>query len=156
MTHELAHVVRESRPEVWRGFGLDPGMSHSEFVEVQPVIEHLMGEGLSCAVSRRLVPCDEPWHYAYQTEDSLARVLENGPAVDRAIRAELARGTDGDYGRLYRTSLYGRRMPPYTHYVWAWKWAEAVIRDFGAGDPRAVVGRCSAEFLDHAMGFELA
>jgi hypothetical protein len=43
-THELTHVARESRPEVWQGFGLDPKMSRADFLEYQPVIEHVFGE----------------------------------------------------------------------------------------------------------------
>src|SRR5262249_47291116 len=42
--HELTHVARESRPSVWEGWGLSPKMTHDEFSENQPVIEHVFGE----------------------------------------------------------------------------------------------------------------
>ena len=154
-THELTHVARESRPGVWEGFGLSPKMTHDEFTENQPVIEHLMGEGFSCAISEILVPEQKPWAYAYQTEDSLALVYEHGPAVDREIKAELSLGLDGDYGRLYNSKRYGRGMPGFTHYVWAWQWAKAVLKDLADNDPRKLVGQCSKNFLEHAMEFEL-
>ncbi|MGZ3698260.1 MAG: hypothetical protein ACXWP5_09005 [Bdellovibrionota bacterium] len=159
ITHELTHVVRESRHAVWKGFGLDPMMTHDDFTETLPVIEHVFGEGFSCAVSEILVPGEDPWHYAYQSEDSLAQVLEHGPAVDAAIKKEILsdckKPGSGDYGRLYNPRLYGRGMPGFTHYVWGWKWACAVIRDLGGGDPRKVVERPSSEFLEHALAFKL-
>ncbi len=58
-SHELTHVARESRPCVWTGWGLDPKMDHDGFTASQTVIEHLMNEGLACAVSERLVPTKE-------------------------------------------------------------------------------------------------
>ncbi len=154
--HELTHVVRESRGSVWEGFGLSLGMTHDEFTENQPVIEHLMGEGLSCAISEILVPSHEIWHYAYQEKDSLAQILKHAPSVDKVVHRELALGRQGDYGNLYDTSQYRPRMPSLTHYVWAWQWAKQVIQDFGHGDPLKVVDVCSKEFLQHALEFQLS
>ena len=154
--HELTHVVRESRPEVWEGFGLNLRMSHSEFTENQPVIEHLMGEGFSCAVSEILVPSHEIWHYAYQEKDSLEKIFKHSPSVDQVVHRELKLGKHGDYGNLYDTSQYRPRLPQLTHYVWAWQWVKQVIQDFGGGDPLKVVSRCSKDFVDHALEFELS
>jgi|GEM_PF-2053453 len=154
--HELTHVVRESRPEVWEGFGLNVKMSHDDFTENQPVIEHLMGEGFSCAISEILVPSDEIWHYAYQEKDALKQIMKHSPSVDRVVHAELARGKDGDYGNLYNMSNYRPRLPGLTHYVWAWQWVKQVIADFGDGDPLKVVNRCSKDFIDHALEFKLS
>jgi hypothetical protein len=153
--HELTHVVRESQASVWAGFGLDPKMSHDQFSENLPVIEHLMNEGFSCAVSEMLVPGADPWHYAYQTETGLARALEHGPRLDREVRAELRAADGGDWSRLYDSSRYGAGMPPYAHYLWAWQWAKSVIGRFGGGDPRQVVGTCSREWLADALAFQL-
>lgn len=147
-THELTHVARESRPEVWEGFGLNPKMTQEEFTESQPVIEHLMGEGFSCAVSEILVPGQPLWNYAYQSKDSLAQVLEHGPRLDQMIRKELQKA-DGDYGRLYRI------QPVFSHYVWAWQWVKGLIHQFAGGDPKKLVSRCSKDFMDHAMVFRL-
>ena len=153
--HELTHVARESQPSVWEGFGLNPKMSHHEFTENQPVIEHLFGEGFSCAVSEILTPTDAIWHYAYQERESLAQVMEHAPRVDHTIHHEIQLGDQGDYGRLYNPSRYGARLPSFTHYVWAWQWAKKVIQDFGGGDPRKVLSVCSKEFIQHALQFKL-
>lgn len=156
-THELAHVARESRPSVWRGFGLESlhlGMSHHDFTENLPVIEHLFGEGFSCAISELLQPGEDPWHYAYQTRDSLAFVIEHGPAVDRVVREELL-DPRGDYGRLYNPRLYGPGMPAFSHYVWAWQWVRRLLEERAEGDPRRLLAVCSAEFRDSALRFEL-
>jgi hypothetical protein len=156
LTHELTHVARESRPEVWRGWGLDPAMTHDQFTETQPVIEHLVGEGFSCAVSERLVPDEDPWTYAYQTEDGLARILAHGPAYDRAIHAEIRKSNeDGDYGRLYNPKLYAPGMPPLGHYAWAWQWVKSLLARRAGGDPRKLVAVCSKELIEDALAFRL-
>jgi hypothetical protein len=155
MAHELTHVVRESRAPVWEGWGLELDMTHDEFVEHLPIAEHLLNEGFSCAVSERLVPGVDPWHYAYQDEPGLARVLEHGAAVDGAVKAEL-RDPDGDYGRLYSPRRYGRAgLPVFAHYVWAWQWVKHLIATHAGGDPRRLVDRCSKDFVDDALAFEL-
>ena len=156
LTHELTHVARESRPEVWRGWGLDPAMTHSQFTECQPVIEHVVGEGFSCAISEVLVPGERPWVYPFQTEDGLARILEHGPAYDRAIHAEVAKSNaDGDYGRLYNPALYGPGMPPLGHYAWAWQLVKRLLATRAGGDPRRLVAVCSKELVEAAMAFKL-
>ena len=153
-THELTHVARESRPQVWEGFGLNPLMSQAEFTQFQPVIEHLMGEGLSCLVSEILVPDQNPWLYAYQDQHSLQKIFKNSKKVDEAVRRELS-SPDGDYGNLYSSRQYGVGMPGFTHYVWAWKWVTAVAQDFANGNFKSLVERCSKDFIEHALKFEL-
>lgn len=154
IAHELTHVVRETRPEVWSGWGLSLEMTHDDFTEHLPVVEHLMNEGFSCVVSELLVPGEDPWHYAYQSEDGLARIVAHGPAVDAVVHAEL-RDADGDYGRLYSTRRYGRQMPPFTHYVWAWQWVKHLLHTHTGGDPRRLVARCSKDLVDDALAFRL-
>lgn len=148
IAHELTHVARESRPEVWEGFGLNPKMTNDEFTGNQPVIEHLVGEGFSCAISEILVPGEPPWTYAYQTKESLAEVLRNSHKIDHAIKAELSR-TNGDYGRLYRL------QPVFAHYVWAWQWVKKLIEEQAGGDPRRFVSKCSKDWVESALQFEL-
>lgn len=154
IAHELTHVVRETRPEVWSGWGLSLEMTHDEFTESLPVVEHLMNEGFSCVVSELLVPNEDAWHYAYQSEDSLARVLEHGPAVDAVVHAEL-REPDGDYSRLYSPRRYGRQMPQFTHYVWAWQWVKHLLRVQAGGDARRLAGTCSKDLVADALAFKL-
>lgn len=154
ITHELTHVARESRPEVWEGFGLNPKMTQSEFTENMPVIEHLLSEGFSCVVSEILVPRQDPWGYAYQNQDSLASILQHGPAIDRCIHREIL-DPAGDYGNLYDPDSYVPAQPVFSHYVWAWQWSKQVLRDFAQGDPRKLVARCAKDFVEHALEFKL-
>jgi hypothetical protein len=153
-THELTHVARESRPSVWEGFGLNPKMSQSEFTQFQPVIEHLVGEGLSCAVSEKLVPGQGPWLYAYQDSLGYEKVLKSAKRVDPIIKREILH-PKGDYGRLYETHRYGRNMPGLTHYVWAWHWTRQLLQDLARGDFRWLLEQCSKDFIQHALSFEL-
>jgi hypothetical protein len=148
MTHELTHVARESRPEVWEGFGLNPKMTQDEFTSSQPVIEHLMGEGFSCAVSEILVPGQAPWEYAYQSEKSLKQVYKNGRSIDQMIRHELKK-SNGNYGHLYGVE------PLYAHYVWAWQWVKTLLAKYAGGDAKKLVARCSQDFLADALEFRL-
>ncbi len=146
--HELTHVARETRPEVWQGYGLNPKMKRSDYLDSQTVIEHLMGEGFSCAVSEILVPGEEQWKYTYQSRESLEQVMNHAHHFDRVIKSEL-RSNDGDYGNLYGLE------PLYAHYVWAWRWVKQLIREHGDGDPRKLVGLCSKDLIDHALQFSL-
>lgn len=155
MTHELTHVVRETRPAVWEGWGLSPRMTHDEFVENLPVIEHLANEGLACVVSELLNPGEDPWHYAYQEEDGLAEVLLHAAALDQGVHEELRAGPDGDYGRLYGRRRYGRPLPSFAHYVWAWQWMKHVLHDLCGGDVRALVERCSKDWVQDALTWRL-
>jgi hypothetical protein len=147
-THELTHVARESRPEVWEGFGLDPKMSRADFLEYQPVVEHVLGEGFSCAVSEILVPGEAHWSYTYQTRESLEQVYKNAATLDRLIKKEIE-NPDGDYGKLY-----GIR-PVFSQYVWGCEWVKQLLRDHAGGLPRNLVNRCAKDFLADAHAFQL-
>jgi hypothetical protein len=154
MAHELTHVARESIAGIWEGFDLNPKMSHDDFVENQPVIEHLFAEGFSCVVSELLVPSNEPWHYIYQTEDTLAQIMKHGPALDRVIhRMVVAQGAD--YHDLYDVSIYRPPLPRYAHYVWAWRWVSDLLKTHGEGDVRKLLPLCSKRFLRDALAFQL-
>lgn len=154
ITHELAHVARESVPAAWLGFGLPPDMTHDAFVQSLPVIEHLFSEGFSCAVSELLNPEEDAWHYAYQSEDDYRKILEHGPAVDKTVHAEL-RSRHGNYGMLYDPSRYVPRLPRYAHYVWAWRWVKHLIESQGGGQPRAVLEHCAKDFEEDALAFKM-
>jgi len=155
-THELTHVAREAMACVWSGWGLDPKMDHDAFVENQPVAEHLFNEGFSCVVSEILTPGEPPWAYAYQTEDSLAQIIEHAPAIDKVVHAELKKTQEkANYGRLYNVSAYIPEMPRYAHYVWAWQWVKQLLKEVAGGDPKKLVGACSKDFVDHALRFKL-
>ncbi len=155
--HELTHVVRESRPEVWAGWGLHPAdLTHDGFNEEQRVVEHLMNEGFACVVSELAVPGESPDRYCYQTPESLAAVLKNAGKVDEVVHAELRLDhAQGDFGRLYAVKRYGAGMPSFTHYVWAWQWAKHVLFDVLDGDARKLAQLCSKELVEDALAFQL-
>ena len=153
MTHELTHVAREPRPEVWKGWGLSLPRSNREFCDTQPVLEHVFSEGLSCAISEALVPGEDPWLYVYQDRESYQRVLDLGPSIDERIHAEI-RASEGDYGSLYDLSTYSPKPPALAHYVWAWQWVRELIREKGA-DPASLVSICSKDLLESALDFRL-
>jgi hypothetical protein len=156
ITHELTHVARESRPEVWQGWGLNPKMTHDEFTESQPVIEHVFGEGFSCAVSEILVPGAPRWQYAYQSEESLASALTHGPCIDHRVALEIALPhAESDYTRLYDPDEYRVPVPSFSHYVWGWQWAKGLLAARAGGDPRKLVSICSREFQESAREFKL-
>ena len=153
--HELTHVARESRPDVWNGWGLNPKMTHDEFVESQPAIEHVFGEGFSCAISEMLVPCDKPWRYFYLEEEDYALIRKNASAVDEAVHREIRAGNEGDWSRLYSSTSYKPRLPTFTHYFWGWQWTRHLIRDRAGGDPSKLVNICSNELIEDALAFRL-
>lgn len=154
IAHELAHVAREPIPEIWSGFNLTPRMSHDDFVKLLPVAEHLLSEGFSCVLSELLNPREPVWHYVYQTEDTLARILEHGPAVDRVVHAHL-RDRDASYDSLYDTGNYLPELPPYAHYVWAWLWASHLLRDLASNNPRQLLRLPAHDLVDDALSFTL-
>ena len=145
--HELTHVAREYRPEVWMGFGMNPKMERSEYLENFPVIEHLLGEGFSCAVSEILIPGQAPWKYVYQTEKSLKNVYARALEIDRLIHQEIPH-PDGDYGNFYGID------PLFSHYVWAWQWVKKVLNKY-ENDPSKLVAVSSNELITDALGFSL-
>jgi hypothetical protein len=147
-THELTHVARESRPEVWQGFGLDPKMSRADFLEYQPVIEHVLGEGFSCVVSEILVPGEPVWKYTYQSEKSLEQVKRKSKEIDRLIKNEITHA-DGDYGKLY-----GIR-PLFSQYVWGAEWVKTLLVKYANGDPKKLVTMCAKDFIQDSLEFTL-
>ncbi|MCM2321900.1 MAG: hypothetical protein NDJ90_01415 [Oligoflexia bacterium] len=159
ITHELTHVARETLAPVWEGFGPDSGLSlemtHEEFTQRLPVVEHLFNEGFACAVSETLLPGLPDWLYVYQTQEAARLIRRHGAAVNRAVHRELRKPDGGDYGRLYDSSNYRPRLPLFCHYVWARAWVRALIAEHGDGKPAALLRRCSREFHPSALRFRL-
>ena len=155
ISHELCHVARESRKEVWEGWGINPQMTHDDFVDKQPVIEHIIGEGFSCAVSELLVPGLDPWHYSYQTQDSLKGILDHSELLDQLIHQEIM-NPEGDFTHLYGLRRYNKNLSAFCHYVWAWQWAKQILKDKADSDPKKLVTLCSKDLLDHALNFKMS
>lgn len=155
-THELTHVARESRPYTWTSWGLNPKATHDEFVEQQPILEHLFGEGFSCAISEVLNPGKSPWGYVYQSEKDLALILKNGESVSRVIHEELKKDemvpSEADYHRLYQSSSYQPPLPIFAHYVWAWSWVKSLLK---IKTPEELLSISSKDLRESALAFRL-
>lgn len=154
ITHELTHVIREGAASVWEGFGLNPKMTHDEFGEKQPVIEHLFSEGFSCVVSEILNPGSDPWSYVYQTKDSLETIYLHSDCLDREIHKELL-SSDGYYRTLYNPDRYKADFPMFSHYVWAWQWVKHLLATQAGGDVRKLIPICSKDWVEDALHFKL-
>lgn len=152
--HELTHVARESQPTVWQGFGLKPEMTNAEFRANQPVIEHLFGEGFSCAVSEQLLPDQLAHLYPYQSEEGLRLAYNQVERLNRVIHAEI-RAERGHYGNLYSSHHYGGDVPELAQYVWGWQWVKRLAEDRYGGDYRRMLKTCSKEWVEHALRFNL-
>ncbi len=155
MVHELTHVVREGKDSVWKGWNLNPKMSREEFLNKQPVIEHLFGEGFSCVISELLVPGEQPRKYCYQSAESYKHVLSYGKEVSERIHREIKKFENGDYGSLYNGSTYQPRMQQFTQYVWAFHWIKKLMSDVAKNNPNEIVDVCSKQFVEHALDFYL-
>lgn len=154
MAHELGHVARESRSEVWESWGLNPKMTNPEFVQNQPVIEHLLGEGLSCLVSELLVPGARPRDYVFQTELGFVKILENKGLINSVIQEALG---DPQYGYrgLYNLDLYQNLIPPFGHYYWAWQWTRTIFADQFHSNPKEILNTSSKLMLSHGQKYKI-
>ena len=155
-THELTHVARESRPETWQGWGLSLNVSNDEFVENQPVLEHLFGEGYSCYISQILNPGHPEWEYVYQTQESFELIVKHVNEVDRVmheqIELEKISPEKADYFKLYHSEQYNPPLPLFTQYVWAKAWVENLTKN---EKPNDLLTRCSIDLRNHALNFRL-
>ncbi len=155
-THELTHVARESRVETWHGWGIPHNLSNEEFVENQPVLEHLFGEGFSCLVSQILNPSFAEWEYVYQTQESFEMILNHAEEVNRVmyeqIKLEESKPEEADYFKLYHSEHYNPPLPLFTQYVWAKAWVETLIKERPAQE---LLTKCSLDFRIKALNFKL-
>lgn len=154
VTHELAHVARESRASVWEPWGLPPRMTREEFVAGYPTLEHLFNEGFACVVSEAIHPTpNAPWRHVYQSAESWRSLSQAGrlAAIDRKVHAVL-RDPARHHQEFYDVSSYGDvELPMFAHYVWAWAWAKS-LSDRPLTE---VVGRASRDRLESALAFRL-
>lgn len=153
-THELTHVARESRPETWGGWGLNPKATNDEFVETQPVLEHLFGEGFSCAISELLIPGRSEWEYTYQTKESLNLIRQHAKELNRVIHLEIKKEEinpkEADYSKLYHSEMYTPALPLFTQYVWATAWVKNLLKNYS---PQELLTTCSKDLRSNALDF---
>lgn len=128
IAHELGHVVREGDPRTWEALGLSVDMSHDEFQERCPFEEHMIGEGLSTALSEAIFPGHAPHEYLFFNEDQAAWCA----AHDAEIRSALAafRKTAEAHYNLYARDAVAPGSPERTQYYWGFR---AVRRAVAAG-----------------------
>lgn len=158
IAHELTHVARESSPTVWTGYGLNPKMNHDEFVENQPLLEHLFSEGFSCFVSQLAHPGHYWGHYVYQEPNTGEQIIAHAKKIDEHIKSQI-RNTEAHYHDLYDITAYGiADCPRYVHYAWAMEWVRSVALDLGfqAKGPAALTALCSKDLKQHALDFDFA
>lgn len=156
MAHELTHVVREGTHKVWQEYGLNPLMTHDEFRDSQPTLEHLFGEGFSCAVSKFLNPEAPDHRIVYQSVDSMKTVYKAAQFIDQGIHQTIE-DANARYWVLYNSDTYPKskeypEVPRFSHYAWAWKWIESLCR---AEKPQVLAQQSSAHFRDSALKFSL-
>jgi len=153
-THELTHVARESRPENWLSWGLQPNQKNEEFIQKQPALEHLFGEGFSCAVSELLNPGINIWEYVYQSKDGYELILKNADEVNRVIHEAIIQEekTPGSfhYFKFYSEDTYNPPLPLFTQYVWAYAWVKELLKK---NTPQNLLTVCSKDLRSYALDF---
>jgi hypothetical protein len=119
VAHELGHVVREGDPRTWAALGLSIDMSHDEFQERCPFEEHMIGEGLSTALSEAIHPGHAPEEYLYFTAQQYRWCVEH----EAEIRSGLARfrGTAEEHYVLYSRGAVAPGSPERTQYYWGYR-----------------------------------
>jgi hypothetical protein len=151
ITHELGHLVREGKPEVWLAWGLPFVMDHAEMVKKLPTLEHVFSEGLSCLISEILNPGQNPEHYVYQTAESYQTVQVNRASVNETVHATIE---NGHYRELYNVNNYQAGTPRFAHYVWAWRWLKHLHEKEGHSI-QALAQAPAKNFLESALRFQL-
>ncbi len=114
VAHELGHVVREGDPRTWEALGFSIDMSHEEFTERCPFEEHMIGEGLSTALSEAIFPGHGAHEYLFFNPAQHSWCA----AHEEAIRAGLRRfrGTREEHYALYARDAIAPGSPERTQY----------------------------------------
>lgn len=116
IAHEVGHVVREGDPRTWRALGLEIDMTHEEFQERCPFEEHMIGEGLSTALSEAIFPGHAPREYLYFTDEQYAWCAAHEAEIEAGLRA--FRGTSEAHYGLYARDAIAPGSPERTQYYW--------------------------------------
>ncbi len=146
IAHELGHVVREGRPGTWSALGERIDMSHDDFVERVPFDEHMLGEGLSTALSEVLYPGHGSEAYLF-FEPAQARWCEAHDAEIAAVARRLY-GTRQEHWFLYGRDAVAPGSPERTQYYWGWQVVKRLMR--AGRDLRDLFATPAPEILDLA------
>lgn len=118
IAHETGHVVREGNPATWTALGGSIDMSHDEFTERCPFEEHMVGEGLSTALSEAIWPGRPLHEYLYFTPEQHAWCVENHAAIREGLRR--FHGTCEAHYSLYGLDAIAPGSPERTQYYFGW------------------------------------
>lgn len=118
--HELSHVHRDHRPDVWRHIGKPLSeVSRSEYLEAGSAQEHLVSEGLATLFSQALYPEIPPSVHHYYDAAEWQWCEEHGEDIHRSLLKSLQ--GDGDVWSYYSPSRVAPGSPSRTQYYWAAK-----------------------------------
>jgi hypothetical protein len=143
IAHEVGHVVREGDPATWTALGLSIDMTHDEFTERCPFEEHMIGEGLSTALSEAIHPGLPLHEYLYFTEEQFAWCRAYAKDIAQALRR--FRGTSEQHYSLYGRDTITPGSPERTQYFHGWMAVRKLVQS--GHDLRALFRMPAAEIL---------
>jgi hypothetical protein len=126
IAHELGHVVREGDPRTWAALGLPASMAHETFQESCPFEEHMIGEGLSTALSNAIYPGHERHELLFFTPAQLAWCEAHDEVIGSAIRRFY--GTAEEHYRLYAPDAVAPGSPERTQYYAGYRAIESLVQ----------------------------
>ncbi len=148
IAHEVGHVVREGDPATWKALGLDIDMTHDEFTERCPFEEHMLGEGLSTALSEAIYPGHAPHEYLYFTPEQWDWCRAYAKDIAAALRR--FRGTREEHYALYARDAITPGSPERCQYFHGWMAVRSLLER--GHDLRDVFRRGANEILEMAGG----
>jgi hypothetical protein len=146
IAHEVGHVYREGDPGTWTSLSLDIDMTHDQFTERCPFEEHMLGEGLSTALSEQIYPGYPLHEYLYFTREQFdwCRAYEK----DIAAALRRFRGTcEAHYG-LYARDAITPGSPERTQYFEGWMIVRRLVQQ--GKDLRELFKKPAKEILEMA------
>jgi len=114
IAHELGHVLREGDPRTWQALGLPSVMPHEQFQQSCPFEEHMIGEGLSTAVSEAIFPGYAAHEYLFFTREEYAWCASHEQEIWAALRRFY--GTAQEHYSLYARDSVAPGSPERTQY----------------------------------------
>jgi hypothetical protein len=101
-------------------------MTHDEFTERCPFEEHMIGEGLSTALSEQIYPGHRPEEYLYFSKEQ----YDWCAAHEREIAAGLERfrGTTEQHYGLYARDAIAPGSPERTQYFHGWRVVRRLVQ----------------------------
>ena len=126
IAHELGHVVREGDARTWAALDLPAVMAHEEFQERCPFEEHMIGEGLSTALSNAIYPGHGRGEVLFFTPEQLAWCAANEDAIWAAMRRFY--GTAEEHYSLYARDTVAPGSPERTQYYAGYTAVDSLVQ----------------------------